>query len=61
MRWRGPIIYSGSFVEMKKLASFSIATETILFEVGANFGFVVIIEKMLVSKFLISVSKSTLA
>lgn len=45
---------------MQELASLSIAAETMIFEVAADLGFIMMIDKVLVSEFLISVSKSTL-
>lgn len=61
LRWSGSIVNGGGFAEVQKLAAFSVPTESMFFEVGACFGFVLIIEEVSVSELLISVSKGTLA
>lgn len=50
----------GSFVEVEELAPFSIFTEAEIFEIGADPGFVVGVESMLVPEFVLSVGKCTL-
>ena len=47
-------------MKVQKLASFSILAETIMFEVGANFSFVVQIELVLISKFVLVMGKGAL-
>lgn len=61
LRWSRPVVYDGGFAEVQKLAAFSVPTESMFFEVGACFGFVLVIEEVSVSELLISVSKGTLA
>ena len=56
----GTRVDCGGFVEMEKLAPFAILAEAIVFEVGAYFGFVVLVEGLLVSQFVLVVGKGAL-
>ena len=56
----GTRVDCGSFVEMQKLTSFAILAEAIVFEVGADLGFVVLVEELLVSQFVLVVGKGAL-
>ena len=45
---------------MQKLTALSILAETIMFEVGTNFSFIVQVEHMLISKFVLMMGKGAL-
>ena len=45
---------------MQKLTSFAILAEAIVFEVSADLGFVVLVEELLVSQFVLVVGKGAL-
>ena len=47
-------------MEMQKLTALSILAETIMFEVGTNFSFIVQVEHMLISKFVLMMGKGAL-
>ena len=54
------IVDSGGFVNMHKLAPDSILTKSVMFEVDTNFGFVVLIEEMFISKFMLVMCEGAL-
>jgi hypothetical protein len=55
-----PAQYSRGFVEVKELASLAVFAEAMIFEIGADPCFVLLIESMLVPEFGLSVGKGTL-
>ena len=54
------IVDCGSFVNMHKLTPYSILTKSVMFEVSTNFGFVVLIDDMFISKFMLVMCKGAL-
>ena len=48
------------FMEVQELAAISVLAEAMVFEVGAKFGFIVLVEGMFVPEFVLSMGKGTL-